>query len=158
MNNIQVNSCHTQLGQYWVSLVGSALGLAKICKISKTISVPTTPCGYSKLVSEKTSKYMADIKNVWKNLKITNSAIFHIFSCFEQGYYKSFRAGPYCVGLIICLGTLSKGLKLFFFFLQILSNPNLVWIITQVWVSVWVSYDMMKGGQEARFTIVGQSD
>ena len=58
--------------------------------------------------TSKNSKYMADIKNVWKNLKITNSAIFHTFSCFEQGNYKSFRAGHYCFGLITCLGTLSN--------------------------------------------------
>ena len=38
---------------------------------------------------------------VWKNLKITYSAIFHMFSCFEQGDHKSFRAGPYCFWLII---------------------------------------------------------
>ena len=42
---------------------------------------------------------------VWKNFKISFSAIFHIFSCFEPGDHKSFIAGPYCFGLNTCLGT-----------------------------------------------------
>ena len=60
---------------------------------------------------------------VWKNLKISVSAVFHILSCFEQGDYKSVRVGPYCFGLITCLGT--KRVEIIFDILQILTNPSM---------------------------------
>ena len=74
-----------------------------------TLSQPTVQCTNHFLIfaSQDTSLEYAQ-RVVWKNLKIPFSAIFHIFSCFELGDYKSSRAGPYCFGLITCLGTLSK--------------------------------------------------
>ena len=46
------------------------------------------------------------------SLEKLDNPLFHIFSCFEQGDSKSFRAGPYCCGFIRCQPPISQLYKL----------------------------------------------